>query len=460
MTMKLKIVFIITAMSLLCNEQAKAKGFWEKLGNFVGNVVETAVVVSVDHAMEKYAPEQAARYKQTVQELNERSQKRAEEDAAAWKSYQDGRKAELQKELLRASDSGVRESIRQEMGDLDAVSSYSASSHDTSLSSSILSAVGMNQQNIQRGMAWNDAQSKYEKQNVAKDYVFDALGEISDNAELFEKFRQISEVQNVYLSENSKTMTAEEKQVALAKRNRAYFDIGYDTYQEVKDRRSKHLAEKLQISQKLKESGWYLDSQLAEEVAGSIIAIQKSDLSAQEKETLLYAYGLGEANQVMLAVEEVLADNANDAEAARIRAEEKAKHQAELRKQEEERKAAEERKIAIEKIPTIKIDSYTFDETTLSKAQESAFDGIAETLNKYSDVKILLIGHTCNIGYKSINQKKGLKRAEIAKAYLVEKGVSQNRISVDSKGELQPLDKNNSEENRKINRRIEVFIDK
>lgn len=307
-------------------------------------------------------------------------------------------------------------------------------------------------------MAWNDAQNKHEKQNVVKDYVFDAAGEILGQTELIEKFRQISKAQNTYLSESSKAMTDEEKRAALDKRNQAYFDIGYDTYQEVQNRKSQHLADKLNISNKLMESGWYNDAQLANEVAGSIIAIQKSDLPKQEKEALLRNYGFLESTeQIQQIVNEVLDENYTSTDEASLKAEEEALRQAELQRQ-AELKAAEERKTALAKVTTTKINGYAFDETALSESQKSGLDKIAETLNRYSDVKVQIIGHTCEIGYKSINLKKGLKRAEAGKEYLVEKGISQERIFVDSKGETVPLVPNTSGENRKQNRRIEFVL--
>ena len=127
--------------------------------------------------------------------------------------------------------------------------------------------------------------------------------------------------------------------------------------------------------------------------------------------------------------------------------------------QQTEQKTAEERKNAIQKIKTAKIDDYAFDETALSQSQKSALDAIADVLNQYSDIKVLIIGHTCEIGYKNINQKKGLKRAEAGKDYLTEKGIASHRISVDSKGEEQPLVPNTSSENRRQNRRIEFAIE-
>lgn len=433
-----------------------APQYYQSLGQFLGNVTEAAIVVALDQTIEKYAPEQAAQYQESMQQLNEQSRKRAEEDNAAWKEYKEGRKAELQRELSYTSDGESREYIKQQIAELDGVSSSSANRYNTSLAGTILSEVGIKQQNIQKGMAWNDAQNQYERQNIVKEYVFDAAGEISGNPELFDKFRQIFEAQNTYLSERKKALTQEEKRAALDKRNQAYFDIGYDTYQEAQDRKSQHLAEKLQISKKLMESGWYNDPQLADEVAGSIIAVQKSDLSEQEKAILLNAYGLGDAKTVEQAVDEILAGKNNAEEVKRQAKLEK--QRAEEAKRIAEQKAAEERKNALEKVVATKINGYAFDETALSDSQKSELNAVAEVLNRYSDINVLIVGHTCKIGYKNINLKKGLKRAEAGKEYLIEKGIAPERISIDSKGETQPLAQNSSKENRKQNRRIEFVI--
>ena len=103
-------------------------------------------------------------------------------------------------------------------------------------------------------------------------------------------------------------------------------------------------------------------------------------------------------------------------------------------------------------------DGFAFDVTELSDEQKPELDEAANILNKYSDVNVLLTGHTCKIGYKSINQRKGMKRAESAKAYLMSKGVAENRITTDSKGETEPLVPNTSRENLKQNRRVEFQL--
>jgi len=122
-------------------------------------------------------------------------------------------------------------------------------------------------------------------------------------------------------------------------------------------------------------------------------------------------------------------------------------------------KVVEERKSAILRIETTIINNYPFDVVTLSQSQKTELDTIADILNYYSDIKVIIIGHSCEIGSKSVNQRKGLKRAETGKEYLIEKGIDTDRILVESKGETQPLISNKSSESRKQNRRIEFLIE-
>jgi outer membrane protein OmpA-like peptidoglycan-associated protein len=343
-----------------------------------------------------------------------------------------------------------------------AVSSGYSREDAAKFTTDVYSALELNTRNAQLGMDWNNAENKYEKQNVAKEFVFDAAGNISDNQIFIDKFRIMTDTQLSYLSENKKATTQEEKQAAFDKRTKAYADLFYDTYQEGKERKAALLVEKMKIKEQLTKSGHYSDAITAEEVAGSIIAIQKSkDFSDNEKEEMLRSYGFYESpQQIQQFVNEVLADNSNNTE----KAEKEAKLQAEIKKQEEEarriaeEKAVEERRNALEKVATAKINGYTFDKTALSDKQKSELDVVVGILNKYSDAKVLIVGHTCEIGYKNINLKKGLKRAEAGSEYLIERGISVERISVESKGEAEPLVQNLSEENRKQNRRIEFIV--
>ena len=74
------------------------------------------------------------------------------------------------------------------------------------------------------------------------------------------------------------------------------------------------------------------------------------------------------------------------------------------------------------------------------------------------DARIILTGHTDDVGAQDINQKLGLQRAEKTRAELTKIDIDANRVSLDSKGETQPLKPNNTADGRKVNRRCEIIV--
>lgn len=91
----------------------------------------------------------------------------------------------------------------------------------------------------------------------------------------------------------------------------------------------------------------------------------------------------------------------------------------------------------------------------LNARYQNYLDQIAEDMKENPDKKIIITGHTCDIGSYEANYKVALRRAGFAKQQLIERGIDANRIMTKSKAYLEPLVPNTSEENRKINRRIE-----
>lgn len=96
--------------------------------------------------------------------------------------------------------------------------------------------------------------------------------------------------------------------------------------------------------------------------------------------------------------------------------------------------------------------------TAVPEGLKSRLDSIADIMKKYPDVRVAIVGHTCDIASAATNYKVGLKRAQEVAAYLENKGIAANRIDVSSKGETEPLVPNTSEKNRKINRRVEITV--
>ena len=79
-------------------------------------------------------------------------------------------------------------------------------------------------------------------------------------------------------------------------------------------------------------------------------------------------------------------------------------------------------------------------------------------LNDVPSLKIEISGHTDNIGAVSFNELLSQRRADAVVNYLVEKGVSIERLSARGYGQTNPVDSNDTPESRASNRRTEFEI--
>ncbi len=95
----------------------------------------------------------------------------------------------------------------------------------------------------------------------------------------------------------------------------------------------------------------------------------------------------------------------------------------------------------------------------LTPESQKRIKNIAAVLFDYPELKITLIGHTCDIGAEEQNEFLGLSRASSVAELLIKEGVSANNLVIDTRGERMPLVPNVSEENRIKNRRVEFIIE-
>ncbi len=83
---------------------------------------------------------------------------------------------------------------------------------------------------------------------------------------------------------------------------------------------------------------------------------------------------------------------------------------------------------------------------------------LADYLINNPAVRANIIGHTDNIGKKEDNLALSKNRAQTVINFLKEKNISASRLSFDGKGDMEPISKNETEEGRQINRRVEVVF--
>ncbi len=102
--------------------------------------------------------------------------------------------------------------------------------------------------------------------------------------------------------------------------------------------------------------------------------------------------------------------------------------------------------------------NYGFNETNLNDEAKSYLDDIAVMMQANPALKLRVTGHTDNVGTEEANQKISEERAKGVRDYLESIGIGSDRLSYEGKGATEPLVKNNNEENRAKNRRVEFLI--
>ncbi|WP_340073770.1 OmpA family protein [Leptobacterium sp. I13] len=121
----------------------------------------------------------------------------------------------------------------------------------------------------------------------------------------------------------------------------------------------------------------------------------------------------------------------------------------------------EEVKIFIEETPLTDIVIYTGFGSNTFEPDDSLNIYITKLityLESHPLKAISIIGHTDDVGDPETNEWIGMERAKSVSEYIVSQGVPEDKIKVLSKGETSPIVENNSLENRRKNRRIEIKI--
>jgi outer membrane protein OmpA-like peptidoglycan-associated protein len=85
-------------------------------------------------------------------------------------------------------------------------------------------------------------------------------------------------------------------------------------------------------------------------------------------------------------------------------------------------------------------------------------DRLASTLNQHPVTTVTIIGHTDSTGSDAVNDPLSINRAAATRDYLVQRGVSAQRIAIDGRGSRQPVADNSTASGRAMNRRVEIFI--
>jgi len=153
--------------------------------------------------------------------------------------------------------------------------------------------------------------------------------------------------------------------------------------------------------------------------------------------------------------------------------------QAEMEKQKEmeRQKQMEEERLAAERAATLKAEAmqrdmmmsknrflnenilFDFDNATLDYQAQDLLKQKAMWLRDNPDANVVIEGHCDERGTNAYNLALGERRAESAKAFLVNLGISDARLTTISYGEEKPLDMGQNEEAWAKNRRAAFVLE-
>lgn len=93
----------------------------------------------------------------------------------------------------------------------------------------------------------------------------------------------------------------------------------------------------------------------------------------------------------------------------------------------------------------------------ISPESESILETAFNTLDENSDITVEIRGYTDNTGSRAGNMRLSQARADAVEAWLVQKGITSERIATKGFGPDNPVVPNTTPEGRQQNRRIEFF---
>jgi len=102
--------------------------------------------------------------------------------------------------------------------------------------------------------------------------------------------------------------------------------------------------------------------------------------------------------------------------------------------------------------------SFEVDSDRIKPTFYSTMDKIANVVNKYGKTQLAIAGHTDNTGSAEYNMNLSRRRAASVENYLASSGVNPGRMESRGYGMTRPVASNNTEQGRRLNRRVDIVI--
>ncbi len=95
---------------------------------------------------------------------------------------------------------------------------------------------------------------------------------------------------------------------------------------------------------------------------------------------------------------------------------------------------------------------------TITHQGQRSLDAAVDYLRRHANIKRILVeGHTDEVGGKTYNDGLSDRRARIVRNYLTVKGIDPELINLIGKGEYHPVDQNWTRDGRRRNRHVSIY---
>ena len=103
--------------------------------------------------------------------------------------------------------------------------------------------------------------------------------------------------------------------------------------------------------------------------------------------------------------------------------------------------------------------AFDFDSARVKPGFYPTMDKVSSVVNRYSKTHLTIVGHTDNVGAEQYNQRLSEQRAQTVSQYFNQRGVIPERLATEGRGEVAPRTSNATPDGRRLNRRVEVYIE-
>lgn len=121
--------------------------------------------------------------------------------------------------------------------------------------------------------------------------------------------------------------------------------------------------------------------------------------------------------------------------------------------------------IRVEKLPNHQLlvgmtgeTTFAVDSDQINPGFYTTMDRIAKIVNQYGKTELVVAGHTDDKGSLAHNQQLSERRAASVERYLEDRRVLPQRISATGYGMSQPIAGNDTDDGRRLNRRVDITI--